>query len=177
MIPEDPDIGKMMNWQRDENDYTAQEYIIERIAEGDTLRQICKQKQWPYSAVARKIASEPEFNTSYEAALAIHADDIAQDTLEISDETKEATDGTQVSSAKLRVDTRLKLASRWNRQRYGEIPSVNINAQAGSLISILSSLPPLTAPEEHEEEIDITPRLETVHKTIEVLVEDNKKKE
>jgi len=57
-----------------------------------------------------------------------------------------------VSAAKVRIDTRMKLASRWNRQRYGDSPTVQINAQSGSLIAILAALPPVGAPEE----IDVT---------------------
>ena len=73
---------------------------------------------------------------------------MAQESLGIADDSKSATDGTQVSSAKLRVDTRMKLASRWHRARYGDQPNVQITAQTGSLISILSGLPPVAAPQE-----------------------------
>jgi hypothetical protein len=151
--------SRCWQWEIDKGSYETVDYIIEHIAEGESLRKICKDKGWRKSFVARWIAENPEINAQYEAALGLWADSLAQETIEISDDTQTATDGTQVSSATLRVNTRLKLASRWNRQRYGETPSLQINAQAGSLISILQSLPPVLAPEEHIEQ-DVTPQLQ-----------------
>lgn len=62
----------------------------------------------------------------YDAALKVRADDLAHEALEIADEQKEAVraDGTrfdpEVPRDKLRADTRLKLAAKWDRARYGE---------------------------------------------------------
>jgi len=144
----DNGFGKMLQWERDKGSDETLEFICERIAEGEKMRSICKRKGWPYSYVAKWIAVTPEATAAYQAALELWADDLAQHTLDIADESKDAKDGVGVSSAKLRVDTRMKLASRWHKARYGETPGVVLNAQSGSLIAILSSLPPLTAPEE-----------------------------
>ncbi len=126
-------------WEVAVCDPETQNTIMEAVAEGTPLRAICKANKWPYSYVARWIAENPEVNACYEAALAIWGDSLAQETPGIADDAEPST----VAHAKLRVDTRLKLASRWNRQRYGETPQIQINAASGSLVAILSALPPL----------------------------------
>ena len=62
----------------------------------------------------------------YEAALKAIADDIAQEALAISDEQREVVrpDGSKfdpdVLRDKLRVDTRMRIAEKWDRERYGQ---------------------------------------------------------
>ena len=140
-----------LRWERDTDiDHVTAtfEHILERSAEGLSLRKICKAKGWPYTYVARWIANDPQRNEALENVFKIRAEDLHEESLEIADEAKGAKDGTGVASAKLRVDTRMKLAQRWNRAKYGEQPNLQINAQGGSLISILQGLPPVVAPEE-----------------------------
>lgn len=137
-------LWKTARWARDEG-YDALEVIVHGVASGKTLKAICKEKGWPKSIVSKWIAEDQERKAQYDSALSLWADELAQDTVEIADDDK-----AEVGRSKLRVDTRMRLASRWDRARYGENPNVNITAQAGSLISILSSLPPVKAPEEIE---------------------------
>ena len=150
----DPDVNsdglyKMARWKRDE--HGAMELICRRISDGMSLRRICRARGWPKSIVSKWIAEDQGRRERYDAALSEWADDIAQETLAISDEVKDETEPQKITAAKLRIDTRLRLAGRWDRRRYGEnYGNVQINAQAGSLVSILSSLPPLGAPEEIE---------------------------
>ena len=136
-------------WEAALKDPLTKDIIISRVADGETLKGVCKSRQWPYSMVAQWIVENPEIAQAYEGALALWGDALAQETIEIADNA----DPDMIQHAKLRVDTRTKLASRLNRNRYGETPQVQINAQSGSLIAILSALPPLRAPEE----IDVTP--------------------
>jgi len=94
--------------------------VIQRVAEGETLRDICTSKKLPYSLVAREIAAKPELKTEYDAALSIWADAIAQESLAVADGVKGSDESAEVAAAKLRVETRLKLAGKWDRERYGE---------------------------------------------------------
>jgi hypothetical protein len=64
--------------------------------------------------------------TLYDAALKVRADELAHEALEIADEQAEVvkengeTFDPNVQRDKLRADTRLKLAAKWDRSRYGE---------------------------------------------------------
>lgn len=105
--------------------------LVQRVAEGETLKDICASMGVAYSLVARHVAGTPALNAEYENALAIWADALAQETLAIADGTKDAKEATVVAAAKLRAETRMRLAGKWDRKRYGErdagIVQVNVN--------------------------------------------------
>jgi len=83
--------------------------------------------------VARHVAGTPALNAEYENALAIWADALAQETLAIADETRGAQEATVVAAAKLRAETRMRLAGKWDRKRYGERDAglVQVNVSLG----------------------------------------------
>jgi len=101
-------------------DARSQSELVQRIAEGETLKEICASMGVAYSLVARHVAGTPALNAEYEAALAIWGDALAQETLAITDAVAGSTEGAVVAAAKLRAEQRLKLAGKWNRPRYGE---------------------------------------------------------
>ncbi len=145
-------------WKDALADPLTPDVILRRVAEGETLKEICRSRGWPYSMVAQWMIETPGMAVQYEQALAFWGDAVAQETLAISDESAGAANPYEVTAAKLRIDTRLKLASRWNRARYGETPAVTVNAGGGSLVAILAGLPSIGAPESDEREpIDVTP--------------------
>lgn len=80
----------------------------------------------PYTLVYAFLHDGAEMQKRYEGALAAVADDLAHEALAIADEQAEVKkeDGTtydpDVARDKLRVDTRLRMASKWSRERYGE---------------------------------------------------------
>ena len=100
--------------------------IVQRLTDGERLREIAKAWEIPYGRLAAGIAEDAERKSQYEAALSIWADSLAQEAVAIADEQAEVvkengeTFDPNVARDKLRIDTRLKLASRWNRERYGE---------------------------------------------------------
>lgn len=145
-------------WDKAQKDLNTLDNITRRIANGDTLREICDSSKWPYDGVCKWIAETKGGARAYSEALSMWADTLAQETIGIADGIKNETVQAKVSAAKVRIDTRLKIASRLNRDRYGEAPTVTVNAQSGSLVSILSALPPPGAPEEEPRPaIDVTP--------------------
>lgn len=100
--------------------------VVQRLTDGERLREIAKAWEIPYGRLAAWIAEDAERKSQYEAALSIWADSLAQEAVAIADEQAEVvkengeTFDPNVQRDKLRIDTRLKLASRWNRERYGE---------------------------------------------------------
>jgi hypothetical protein len=107
--------------------------LVQRVAEGETLKDICTSMGVAYSLVARHVAGTPALNAEYENALAIWADALAQETLAIADGTEGATEATVVAAAKLRAETRMRLAGKWDRKRYGERDAglVQVNVSLG----------------------------------------------
>lgn len=159
--------GRIERWEADKA--TAEGEIFQRVAEGETLKQICRLRRWPYSMVAKWVGETPSVFKAYEFALRLWADSLAVETVEIAD----GTDATEVGLGKLRTDTRIKLASRLDRQRYGDKVEVSGEVRhTHSLIGILQGLaggevveaevvgigaatalpapPPVSADQEHE---------------------------
>jgi hypothetical protein len=98
--------------------------VFQRVCDGETLRDIAKAWELPKGQFVRWFSTEHA--DLYDAALKVRADDLAHEALSISDEQSEVvkengdTFDPDVPRDKLRIDTRLKLASRWDRKRYGE---------------------------------------------------------
>jgi len=89
-----------------------------------TLRQIAKAWGLPRGRFVEWFTTEHA--GLYDAALKVRTDDLAHEALAIADEQCEVvkengeTYDPDVGRDKLRVDTRLKLAAKWDRKRYGE---------------------------------------------------------
>lgn len=130
----------------------VEDEIINRTADGDKLKSICKDRGWPFSIVWDWINDDARIAARFNAALSACGLNWAQEAIEIVDAVEFATEPHHVTAAKIRSDLRARMAGRLDRQRFGETPNLQINAQAGSLVSILSALPPVRAPEE----IDVT---------------------
>lgn len=105
--------------------------ICQRIAEGEPLRQICREDVMPpWRTVYHWIEDNPEFSARIARAREVGFDAIAEECLEIADESAfdaiEGEDGALRSNSeviqrsKLRVETRLKLLAKWSPKRYGD---------------------------------------------------------
>jgi hypothetical protein len=98
--------------------------VFQRVCEGETLKEIARAWGVPNGAFTQWYTGE--HGEKYEAALRVRADDLAHEALGISDEQVEVKreDGSAFDPAvprdKLRVETRLKLAGKWDRERYGD---------------------------------------------------------
>jgi hypothetical protein len=121
--------------------------LVQRLTDGERLREIAKAWEIPYGRLAAWIAENPERKSAYEAALSIWADSLAQEAVAIADEQAEVvkengeTYDPNVQRDKLRIDTRLKLASRWNRDRYGETVKHQHTGLPPSLTIVLAGEP------------------------------------
>lgn len=117
------DPGPLARLEALKKDESAPNVIFQRLADGETLKEIAKEWQVPRGAFVLWFTTT--FPELYDAALKVRADEIAHEALAISDEqalaiSKQGTPyDPDVPRDKLRVDTRLKLASQWDRARYG----------------------------------------------------------
>lgn len=101
--------------------------ICERLANGDTLRQICRDEKISHTTIGVWKAEDEAFAKRIELAREVGYDAIADSCMEIADATDKYrsrdTLGKLVRDPqrdKLRVWTRLQLLSKWDPKRYGE---------------------------------------------------------
>lgn len=117
------DPGPMARLADVQADGGAAQEVFHRLTEGLTLREIAKSWGVPRGAFTRWFMERHA--DLFDAAAKVRADELAQEALAISDEQEEVVkkDGTtfdpDVPRDKLRVDTRLRLAEKWDRARYG----------------------------------------------------------
>lgn len=107
------------------NDPMTMEIVIQRVIDGESLKQIATAWKLPATRFVKWISDDDERLAQYEGALRIRADGLVHEALDIADEQKEAVreNGTtydpEVARDKLRIETRIKAASMWDKQRYG----------------------------------------------------------
>lgn len=108
--------------------------ICERIADGQSLREICRDESMPdKKTVLRWLAEREEFRAQYASAREAQADHFADEILEISDdgtndwtkrkigeELVDVVDHEHISRSKLRVDARKWLMARMAPKKYGD---------------------------------------------------------
>lgn len=113
--------------------------ICARLAEGESLRSVCRDDAMPaMSSIFKWMREHPEFSNQYARAKEESADAMAEDVLEIADNEVEqplivdglpmqvdgklvmVKDNVSVQHAKLRVDTRKWLMSKMKPKKYGE---------------------------------------------------------
>lgn len=104
--------------------------ICSRLADGNSLRTICKADDMPDArTVYRWLESHEEFRQQYARAREDQADALAEEILEIADDSAadyvETDDGPRLNSehvqrSRLRVDARKWLASKMAPKKYGD---------------------------------------------------------
>lgn len=109
----------------------------------------------PYGRLAQWVLEDRERTDQYNQALKIWGDSLAQECVAIADEQAEVTtrQGTtfdpDVPRDKLRIETRLRLAGKIARERYGDATEVKHTGSV-SLMAVLASMP-------RGFELDVTP--------------------
>ncbi len=120
--------------------------VVRCVTEGRTLRQVAKEWKVPYGRLAQWVVEDAERTAQYEGALRIWADALAQEAVAIADEqgaVEKEGGGTydpDVGRDKLRIDTRLKIASKLYRDRYGEKVQVQHQSAPAADTALLSSM-------------------------------------
>ena len=111
------------------------ETILNKIAQGINLKEILRddQRDFDYTQLLRWIHKDPQRKSRYYEAQEIGSEMIAAEILEIAD----GQDGLEdVQRSKLRIDSRQFLIKTWNRKRYGDIKTLEVNQN----ISITAAL-------------------------------------
>lgn len=106
-------------------DFTSElaDAICERLADGESLRSICRGNDMPNKAtVFRWLASNKQFSDQYARAREAQADSLVDDVIDIADGVKAAREGAEpdVQRDRLAVDARKWLAGKMRPKVYGE---------------------------------------------------------
>ncbi len=118
------------------------EIILQRVADGESIRSICRDDAMPsLSAFFRWIVEKPEFKEQYDTATDVRAETIFEEALEIADTVligekvktsgegdtlkTETQTGDMVDRARLKVDTRKWFLSKLKPKRFGEKLDLN----------------------------------------------------
>lgn len=105
-------------------DHGGVEWVLERVANGEPLRQIAADLGCTRAVLSDWMLIDPERRALYLSARAASAAAMAEHSLQIADATSEV--GT--SKARLQIETRQWLAGVYDREQYGAKPTgVNIN--------------------------------------------------
>ncbi len=108
--------------------------ICERIASGESLRQICKRKGCPCMGTILKWLMDedkPSFVANYTRAREMQAELYSHQIAEIADETKTASSREQMESARIRIDARKWLAGKLRPKKYGDKIQTEISGTLG----------------------------------------------
>lgn len=98
--------------------------VLERIALGDTLRACAADYGFHPTAWSNWCIEDESLRFAYQSAREIGFDSIADKTLEIADSAPARSEHIQL--AKLRIDTRMKLLSKWAPAKYGDSSTLNL---------------------------------------------------
>lgn len=126
------------------------EEIIAWIADGNTLREFCRQPGKPaWRTVYDWLEKDPVFATRFARARDMGHDAIAEDTLAIIDGEAEIVtgengtgarrDSAHVAWIKNRVEQRMKLLAKWNPKKYGD--KVGVEASGSLSVTIATGVP------------------------------------
>ncbi len=139
--------------------------LCERLAEGDTLRSICRDQSMPDKAtVLRWLADKTkvDFRDQYAHARDMQADALFDEALEIADDVsgdwstdkdgKKVLDHEHVQRSRLRVDTRKWAAGKMAPKRYGD--KIQHTGDGGGPIRVRPDLSKLT-----DEELNVLERI------------------
>lgn len=90
------------------------ELICARLAEGNSLRKICRELDMAESTARQWLATDPEAHAQSVRARELGCDALADECLEIADDLVD-----KPEDRRIRIDTRLRLIGKWS-QRYGD---------------------------------------------------------
>ena len=115
------------------------ETILNKLAQGINLKECLRddQRDFDYTQLLRWIHKDPQRKSRYYEAQEIGSEMIAAEILEIADGvTSDGGIPEDVQRSKLRIDSRQFLIKTWNRKRYGDVKTLEVNQN----ISITAAL-------------------------------------
>jgi hypothetical protein len=117
--------------------------ICARIADGQSLRRICRDEGTPgLTTIFMWLREYPEFRDQYELAKSSQADAMEEDMLDIADTPPAMTadgkvDSADVAHMRLRIDTRKWIASKLKPKKYGDKIEQEIKGEVGLTVQIV----------------------------------------
>lgn len=115
--------------------------ILERLADGESLRSICREDAMPSKAsIFLWLSKYPDFSDQYAKAREAQADSHADDIVDIADDPNLKTDPVLVQIAKLRIDTRKWAASKLKSKAYGDKVQQEHTGPGGSALPTVITL-------------------------------------
>jgi len=114
------------------------ETVLDKLSRGINLKEILRddQRDFDYPQLLRWIHKDPMRKSRYYEAQEIGSEMIAAEILEIADGVNDSGVPEDVQRSKLRIDSRQFLIKTWNRKRYGDIKTLEVNQN----ISITAAL-------------------------------------
>lgn len=114
------------------------ETVLNKLSKGINLKEILRddQRDFDYTQLLRWIHRDPMRKSRYYEAQEIGSEMIAAEILEIADGVNDSGVPEDVQRSKLRIDSRQFLIKTWNRKRYGDIKTLEVNQN----ISITAAL-------------------------------------
>jgi len=137
-------------------DQERAEQVLERLAQGETLSQICRDIKVPRRTVHNWRRDNPVFEAQFARAKDEGFDAIADDVVVIADDGRNdwmvangdedagwRYNGEHATRSRLRVETRLKLLAKWDPKRYGD--RVQLDADMRISVTVNDPFAPLPA--------------------------------
>ena len=111
---------KMQRLQVVVDDPMTMEIVIQRVLDGESLKAIARSWKLPVTRFVKWISDDEKRLAEYEGALRIRADELVYEAVERA-EGVVGPDGelSEVARDKLVIDTNLKVAAMWDKQKYG----------------------------------------------------------
>ena len=113
-------MAKMQRLEIVKNDAMTMDIVIQRVIDGESLKSIAKSWDLPVTRFIKWISDDEKRLEEYEGALRIRADELVYEAVERA-EGVVGPDGelSEVARDKLVIDTNLKVAAMWDRNKYG----------------------------------------------------------
>jgi len=113
-------MAKMQRLQVVVDDPMTMEIVIQRVLDGESLKAIARSWKLPVTRFIKWISDDEKRLAEYEGALRIRADELVYEAVERA-EGVVGPDGelSEVARDKLVIDTNLKVAAMWDKQKYG----------------------------------------------------------
>ena len=113
-------MAKMQRLQVVVDDPMTMEIVIQRVIDGESLKAIARSWKLPVTRFIKWISDDEKRLAEYEGALRIRADELVYEAVERA-EGVVGPDGelSEVARDKLVIDTNLKVAAMWDKQKYG----------------------------------------------------------
>jgi hypothetical protein len=136
-------LAKVQRLQVVIDDPMTMEIVIQRVIDGESLKNIAQAWQLPPTRFVKWISDDEKRLAEYEGALKVRADELIHEALET------AETGDDIQRDKLIVETKFRVASMWDKQRYG-----GEKAPGGSGINIIINRAGAVIPENNTVTVD-----------------------